>query len=300
MKKFLIKLAAFAVLCVCIDASLGIVFSKLKAKSKGGEIGKIEYIADRMDAPVLVFGSSRASHHYDPRILQDSLGLEVYNCGLDGNGIIFTYGQYLMFKNRYTPKVIIYDISGFDLMKEADNRKYTNYLKINADRPYVAEVVESVDATERWKMLSQAYRYNTHFVKVLIGAKMATFSSIQGYLPIDKVMKYEPESRPTIAKTEYKFDELKLQYWEKLIADCQTNGTKLIFTLSPFYMGQTDLAAYKPLLEMADANNIPVIDHYGDPIISTDKNFFSDSSHMNSKGAETFTKRLASEIKQIL
>lgn len=273
-----------------------------KAHSLGGEIGKIEYIADKMNAPILVFGSSRATHHYDPRILADSLGMDAYNCGLDGNGIIFTYGQYSMFKNRYIPKLVICELSsGFDLLYETDNRKYINYLRPNYSRGDVASIVQKIDTTERWKMWSQAYRFNTHFVKVILGVKMSTFSTIKGYLPIDRVMNYEPQHAQEVPNSVFVYDSLKLFYWHQLIADCRERGTKLVFAISPKYRGgKADEAVFKPLLDLAEANDIPVINHYSDTVFSTKKEYFYDSTHMNIVGATAYTRQLASELRPLL
>ena len=82
------------------------------------------FISDEVDANILIFGSSRAAHHYVPSILSDSLDMSCYNCGLDGNGIIYGYGKLKTITARYYPKIVILDIQPtFDLFTN-DNCKY--------------------------------------------------------------------------------------------------------------------------------------------------------------------------------
>lgn len=74
-------------------------------------------------------GSSRASHHYVPEIISEKLGMSCFNAGQDGNGIILQYGRWKMLSERYTPKLIIYDINpGFDMVVN-DNMTYVDRLK---------------------------------------------------------------------------------------------------------------------------------------------------------------------------
>ena len=73
MKKFLVKTALFIILVLVIDAALGAGFRYLVPHAKGGDTGRIEYICHRTSEDLLIFGSSRAVHHYDPFLLEDSL-----------------------------------------------------------------------------------------------------------------------------------------------------------------------------------------------------------------------------------
>lgn len=62
---------------------------------------------------VLVLGSSRASLHYIPKILEDFLGLEVFNAGFDSKGTTIGYGILSVIAQRKFPDIAI--ISEYDL-----------------------------------------------------------------------------------------------------------------------------------------------------------------------------------------
>ena len=109
MRRFLINIAMFFAIVVAVDFSLGSVFHYLQANVAQGRT-EVEYHAcKKSDEDILIFGSSRAAHHYVSQILTDSLNLRCFNAGQDGNGIILQYGRWKMISERYSPKLIIYD-----------------------------------------------------------------------------------------------------------------------------------------------------------------------------------------------
>ena len=115
MKKFLLKVVLFLACVVIMDLVFGYGFSWLRSHAKGGSTANCEYIANRVEEDIIILGSSRATHHYIPQIIEDSLGMSCYNCGEEGNGVILAYGRLKMLTNRYKPQLILYEItSGYD------------------------------------------------------------------------------------------------------------------------------------------------------------------------------------------
>ena len=134
---------------IVIDCVIGTMFSTLLAKAKGGNNARNNYINDYTTQDILIFGSSRAIHHYHPTIISDSTDMTCYNCGQDGNGVILNYGRLLMIGKRYKPKMIIYDVQNtFDLTAGEDNHKYLAWLKAYYDHEGVDNIFDSVDSTK--------------------------------------------------------------------------------------------------------------------------------------------------------
>lgn len=300
MKKFIILLFALFTILAGIDIATGLVFDKLTLSAKRGYTGRNEFIADKLHDPVLVFGSSRSVHHYDPQVLADSLGVPCYNCGQDGMGIITFYGRFKLLTARYTPRLIIYDVTtDFDLRRN-DNVTYLTWLKPYYNRPGIDSIFWHVEPTERVKMLSNMFRYNGKALQIITDNKPGDDNddALKGFVPLDGIMTYDKEEDAT--KTQVDFDPVKLYYISRLVKDCSAKGIRLVFAISPLYNSIKQPDAYlADFLTLARKQNVPVINHYYDTRFATNKNLFQDTYHMNRSGAEIYTSILAHEIKQL-
>lgn len=300
MKKFIILIFALFAILAGIDIATGLVFDKLTLSAKRGYTGRNEFIADKLHDPVLVFGSSRSVHHYDPQVLADSLGVPCYNCGQDGMGIITFYGRFKLLTARYTPRLIIYDVTtDFDLRRN-DNVTYLTWLKPYYNRPGIDSIFWHVEPTERVKMLSNMFRYNGKALQIITDNKPGDDNddALKGFVPLDGIMTYDKEEDAT--KTQVDFDPVKLYYISRLVKDCSAKGIRLVFAISPLYNSIKQPDAYlADFLTLARKQNVPVINHYYDTRFATNKNLFQDTYHMNRSGAEIYTSMLAHEIKQL-
>ena len=199
MKKFIFKIIIIFTIVAIFDYFFGVVMGHVVNNINVGGQGRDNYICNVAEEDILVFGSSRAVHHYNSTILEDSLGMSCYNCGEEANGFILSYGRLLMALERHCPKVIIQDITAeFDLHKN-DNHKYLGWLKTRYERAGVSEIFDAIDKTESYKMKSQMYRYNSKFLQNIFVylTSVSTDMGIKGYRPIN-----EPFDSMKIVKTE--------------------------------------------------------------------------------------------------
>lgn len=300
MKRFLLKLFCFFVLVFILDVICGSLFRDLRKSAIGGDTARNEYIANKVTAPMLIFGSSRAIHHYNPRIFKDSLGIDCYNCGQDGMGIITFYGRYKLITQRYIPQLIIYDIlTGFDIAED-ENYSYLTWLKPYYQYEGIDSIFWKIEANERYKMFSQMYRYNGKILQMLIDNVANIRIDYNGYRPGKGFMDYEIKKREDKMTPNVEVDSIKMYFWEKFIQECKQNGTQLLFTFSPFYGGdEYFIQSNAAILKIAQTHNIPIISHLNDKDIIHRKDLFSDSFHMNHTGADIFSKKLTREIRDI-
>lgn len=288
----------FAVVAV-VDVSFGLVCRYLNSHAKGGDTKNHYDIAMNVDADLLLFGSSRCIHHYVPSILEDSLGMTVYNCGLDGNGILYQYSRLRMILSRYTPKVIVYDVApSFDIA-DGDNSKYLAWQKRFYNIPGVSEVFVDINPMEKYKMCSQLYRYNSDFIQML-SDNIHPLQDVDGagYKPLYGIMDYEPKlSEQELVAVEW--DPLKQKYFDKFYQLCKQNDIVLVVAYSPLYKATTSIE-YSAITDFCRANNIPLIDSYCNPDFSNCRDYFEDTSHLNDTGARKYSKAFASQLKREL
>ena len=263
MKKFIAKIILFFAIIVFFDYLFGISMSYIVNHIQIGGQGRDNYICSLANEDILIFGSSRAVHHYNATMLEDSIGLSCYNCGDDGYGIILSFGRLTMVKERHQPKIIIQDVStSFDLFKN-DNHQYLGWLKARYEHTGIPAIFDDIDKTERCKMLSQMYRYNSKFLQNLFVylTSISTDTGIKGFRPINS--EFDPMKVIKNPKAEkYEYDSLKMAYIDKFID--LSKGSQLFFVVSPMWYGM-DTAKVKPLQDICQQRNIPFLDFSNDP-----------------------------------
>lgn len=295
MKKFVLYILVFFAAVAVIDMAFKAACSYLNAHARGGDTASHYAITNTITSPVVIYGSSRAIHHYEPAVLEKELGREVYNCGADGNGILFFYGRFRLMTERYTPEVIVYDIEpDFDIVAD-DHSKYLGLLKRWYGRPELDTLIADIDAKEAVKLRSALYRYNGTFVQMLSdNLRPAQDVAYHGFKPLEGVIDYEAKAG---AAKPNEWDPLKEKYFRRLIRECREKGITLVLALSPYY-GTIDRSRYEPILGLARQYDIPVIDMLTDTAITSHREYFQDATHLNATGARLFTERFAPRLRQ--
>lgn len=298
MKKFILHILLFFAIVAVVDFAAGKAFRYLQSHA-GGRTGAEWYVCKQMNEDIIIMGSSRASHHYLPQIISDSLGMGCYNAGQDGNGVVLQYGRWKMISKRHIPKVIIYDVvPAFDLL-ENDNITYIDRLKPYADDKDVLEYISDYNPFEHIKLFSRMYRFNYKFLEIMLDC-VKHESTSDGYIPNKKHIRQEVinASKKEDTFTIDSFDEVKMNCLSEMITEAQGLGVKVVLVSSPYWRGYPDVDMHI-IKELADAKGVPFI-NYTDSDIRKNADWFADSMHLNEEGANEFTKRLVCQLRVIL
>ena len=201
-----------------------------------------------------------------------------------------------MLLERYTPKLIIYEVTPvFDYLY-SDNQQFLYRLKQRYDRPGIDSIFEDIDPSEKYKMISRMYRHNSSFLQNLIAYffNIPTKNGVKGFRPINEEMdtmrirkdvKIDAEN----SENDYIFDSLKIHYFEKFLE--KSKKSNLIFVCSPIWYGQ-DTLVLKPIKDICQRRNIRLLDFSNSPKYVHHNEFFKDGTHLNARGADEFTKDL--------
>ena len=297
MKRFVIRLMTFLLLMFIIDRGVGLGMKYMQEHARGGYIGHHNKIINHTDEDILIFGSSRAIHHYNPQTFKDSLGVSCYNCGQDGNGIILFYGWWQLMKDRHIPQIVIYDVNpGFDLLLGESNQKYLGWLRSEYDNNDIKQIFEKVDYTEKYKMYSMMYRYNSKFLQNIVDFIHPIFKiKSDGFLPLKgelDEMKIKNNKGETLQP---KMDSLKIELIEKLIVDIKKHNAQIIFVASPVWYGKEDVQ-FDALGKICEENGVLFLNYSNSPKYVRNNGYFRDGSHLNARGADEFTKDLIKDL----
>lgn len=289
------KIFLFLLLIVLIDFLFGKCMNYINAHTEKGDYGRNNYICNEADQDILIFGSSRAIHHYNPDVFEKKLGMSCYNCGEDGMGIILSYGRYKLAQRKHQPKLIIFDIEvAYDVLKN-DNTKYLGFLKPYYDIPEIDSLFWKVSSTERYKMLSQAYRYNSRWLDMVAQycSKSNIYARDYKYSPLRRTMDYEPSTY--MFASDEDCDDLKLEIWDRFLYDCEKNNTEVVCVISPVY-GEESNHVLNPFLQLIQRHGITLLDHFSDEHFIYNKELFADKMHLNIEGAAFFSEIVSEAI----
>ena len=278
-----------------IDQVLGVAYDYLYKNAKGGDTWRNEYINNKVNSDILILGSSRASHHYDPSLITSSLGLTCFNSGTDGNGIILSYGRLCLMKERmYQPKIVIYDVNpNFDLLQGEDNNKYLGWLRPYYSKKCISCIFEAVDSKEKYKMLSQLYKYNSKFIQItsdyLLSKPQPDYN---GYEPILSEMDTTKIRKKEVVR-KYSFDSIKLRFLTKIVEE--NPEVQFVFCISPIWYGM-DEEQYSIITSFCKDRAIPFVNFANNPKYVHNNIYFSDGVHLNDTGAKEFTHDFIEEL----
>ena len=297
MRRFLFLTGIFVLLVFISDRVIGFTLQLMSDNSHGGYIGHHNYILNESLDDILIFGSSRAIHHYNAQMMQDSLGVSVYNCGQDGEGIIMFYGWWNVIKERHHPKMILYELTPEYDIYQGDNTKHLGWLKSIYDNPSVREEFNEIDRLEKYKMISYLYRYNSRFHQVLIDFFHPIHRINKGFLPVFRDLdtlqvRVVGRSKGEVKSEIPRADSLKIHYFERLFESL--GNTKIVFFSSPTWYKKDNITneSVDYFLKILSEHNCDFYDYSHDSSFVHQDSLFYDGAHMNYRGANYYTNRV--------
>ena len=260
---------------------------------------KIKYLVNNAHEDIILMGTSRCDVQYIPSIISDTLGMSVYNGGINASENI--YSHYIMLNHllaKHTPKVICLEVMTNDFIEQEDPFKAVSFFA-----PYIGQN-EKADSVFRlagsyWQYyISHLYRFNAKAVSNIAGLVInRNPGGDNGYIPIPK-----PAQTPTILvydKKQGKVDSLKKEFVQRFISLCKQHNVKLIFTIAPMYT-KVDPTHYDVLKYLAKRNQIQFLDYHTVGLFHDHPEYFRDPAHLWDKGARIYSSRFASDLKQII
>lgn len=320
--KFLKTAVILFLLITALDFAIGKLLHHYYFTEKYGKDAEMIYVFTKVNADVIITGSSRARRNYDPVIIGDSLHLSCYNGGHDGQSLFYDLALMRMLTGRYHPELVV-----IDLLPEEIYYNPVHYDRLSVLLPYyhdfpeVRDIVylrglEKTDTSsffyktlpfnkEKIKLLSQIYPYNSTLFDIIIGHFRKEKYAMNGFYPLTTTLTVDEEKeiarqyRQLYSKPSSKIiDANKINCLKEIITICKQNNIKAVIVFSPIFEDINRGAAYDTLKSIATENNIPLLDYTPNKEFH-DLNYFADN-HMNYKGADFFSAELGHDLKNML
>ena len=308
MGRFLAKLLLFLLLLLAADFVLGKVIDHFFKRTLYGENWSKENWLLSQPYEVVCFGSSRTFRHYIPSIMQDSLGMTVFNAGANGQYIFYAYALEQLMLEEYTPRVIVLDLLP-NYVTQAESAEEElgrmSVLAPYAGNPAVAELLTAGKLNEKLKLRSRLYRYNSRLLSLASNYFAKPGGMDNGFVDIGKTRFRELhafaddlDKNPAVV-----YDDRRIEILKKFIRSAREHKSLVVLSFSP------TVRPLSPKVEeildfyakLAGEMQVPFIKlTSADHPQFYDQTLYSDLIHMNGLGGHAFTPIFASRLKQLL
>jgi len=302
LKRFFFKLFLLFIIIFLIDFSIGKTLAYFYFKQDSGQLFRTTYALEKTTEDILIFGSSRANHHYHPTVIEERLHLSYYNVGRDGNYLFYHYAILQGILKRYSPKLIVLDFMEEDFKASQDSYdRISSLLPYYKTHPEIQSTVLLKSPFERLKLISSIYPYNSSLFTIAVGNmefNKGRNVEVKGYVPLTK--KWNRSLQPISEVLPYELDSIKIKTFEAFLQDCNKSKVKVIVVASPYFKNskQADYSIQKAI-KIAEENNVMFFDYSRDPYFINNPGLFADIAHLNDDGAKIFTNKLLEDL-QIL
>lgn len=256
-------------------------------------------LSGTMNNDLLIIGSSRAFHHYNPIIIDSILNTNSYNLGRDGKNLdisIFIYNLFV--KHNPKPKMVLCDFY-YGSMNKSNlyaREQFYPYL-FNKDIFNNIKENQQLSLTDKYIPL---IKYKG-ILKDVIKHSLIRDTTYKGYYGCDNSYNINNENIPNTIH--YAHDPTILLMIEKWLQQCKEDSVKVIFVHSPIYIEANNkiedtAAMWTMYRNLANKYIIPILDYSHDSICF-DTSYFYGAMHLNRKGSELFSQRLAYDLESL-
>ena len=308
--RYIGKALLFILIVVLIDVLSGVVLRKIQQASFERNPLRFEmramYAIEKGNAEIAIIGASDASHSYISKEIEDSLGLTTFNYGKDGCFFVYQNCLINLMLERYTPKVIVWEIGKSCLSEDevGDSRQWqsiSDFYPYYDRNKYCHDVINRKGRFQQLYMYSSLYIYNSKLLTILEPfISNESVPETNGYVPLPNTGYLYPDYH--VSKTPDSIDPWKVELLTGTLDLFRDKSVKVIFSFAPGYgdNGSERTTQYKKLKELADTYNVTMIDYQNAPVFMSDSTFFKDARHLNDKGAKLYMEYFIPELKTML
>ena len=309
-KKYFLQSICFLLIIIVADHVSGHFLQYLYFSQKTGNKQNLNYSFADCKSDVIIFGSSRAQHHYDTKIFSDSLHMSCYNAGMDGgHSILLSYAQISVILKRYQPKLIIVEMSPEMVYHSVDYDKLKILLPYVKKYPELDSLTTLITPYESYYMLSAIYPFNSMLIDLIrfntnIDANRGWI--VNGYIPIkNKMINAEMLKNGIEEVSNAAVDNHKLTALNYIIDACKKRSIPLYLINSPEFIINRENTAVnstsgKAVMNLIKNTQANFIDYSGDTAFLGKTDLFADVKHLNENGATRYSQKIASLLKKNL
>jgi hypothetical protein len=297
--KQIFKVLIFLSIVFTFDRIGGFCLRSIYTKSNEYTFAKLRYSLDSTNQDILIFGSSRVHHHFNPIIVEKYTGFKTYNCGFDGEGLLFSYIQLHKTLLRYKPKVVVLELSPNVIIDPDYQEKLNILLPYFKSDELIYHALTNNQPYEKIKFISSIYPFNSTIANLLKGSlKNSHTNIVNGFLPLYGTI--DTFGLTNKINTSFNCNTIpleKLDYLREFILLCHNYSIPLITVVSPIYQTNKNLdQMISQINTYCRKYNIVFFNFSKSKYTSLNSNLFKDNLHLNAEGAKFFSEDFSQKL----
>jgi hypothetical protein len=268
-------------------------------------------MSGRVNAQVIVCGSSRAYRHYDPRIIHAVTGKTAFNLARNGSHTdvqMAVLQAYL--RHNAKPELVVenLDMHSFTLTPQDEIYAPVQYVPYLNEPQLFQALLQINPRVWKWKYIP-LYGYVVEDVNLGWMYGLAALAGVHpredhfdGFCPMDKTWNGDFDRFKAMHPDGVGFGVPSngVRVLEELIQTCQSNQIPILLVYSPQYCEMLDLVTNRAVVfakfrDIADHYGVPFWD-YSQSQYCSNRDLFYNSQHLNARGAEAFSRDLANRL----
>lgn len=291
---------------IALDAAVRYVIKQCPQ----GNTAKVNAVMmKKVDSEITVWGASTARVHFDTPMMQEKLGVSCFNLGLDGTPFQQYSGmleEYIDYSQNGKVLVLAIDINGLGTR----GALYQGFAWMHhLGNDYVFEAIKSIDEDaaikSRYVPLYYLTTYDRRFLGrclkwVYVGPDIEPELGARGFHAND--VKWQTNQHGRYQKNfNVAIDQEVIRKMRRVIRSAVERNMRVVVVVPPCYQGVremiTNLALFRQAIDSFRDENVSVL-NYLDNKICSERDYFSNYTHLNSKGASRFTSIFIKDIRE--
>lgn len=314
MEKFLKQVFLFVFPILIVGYFIDILLSDTLKKSNSytGEFPTWNALYDgKVNSDIVICGSSRATYHFDSKMIESELKTRAFNLGIVGHSFAMqNLRNDLLLTNNKLPKLLIYSVDARTLASNKELYNPDQFLPYLFWNSKLEKTINNYDTFTWYDYKIPLIRFYGKFTalktifSLILHPKNNPILRIKGFKGNISIWNNDFE-KAKIKLGKYKTEinkELKSDF-ENFIKKFQLKNIKIILIYSPEYIdGQKFIINRNESVQifksLAKKYNLTYLD-YATDLICFDKKYFYNASHLNKTGAEFFTAKVTDTIQKL-
>lgn len=268
----------------------------------------------KINADLLIIGSSRAWIHISPKILDSVLNVNSYNIGMDASHFLMQNARFKLYlKYNKKPKYVIVsvDLTSFSESKEIPfPLQFLPYLNNPDIKNMTTGFDNSFSFAQRYFPL---YKYNNQPELFTDGLnayfdriKVDTPCKYKGYIGAQRTWDntFDQYKKAHPASEKLNVSSISQNEFKKFLNYCKINNINPIMVFTPvFHESLKYISNSSEILNfyknISVQYKIPLLNYASDSL-TYERRYFFNSQHLNKVGSEVFSHKLAIDLKKVV